>query len=229
MNEADPASPITDKIRILLRKKYTDPEGFAQFKKVLKEYGWTTSIPDSVELEKLMDYMVFIRNKTRGHGTPSKIPIEFYVCLDKLSLFLLHGLMELEFGIFVSTRFEEEDWLVNLSSGGCPKLFPMNAQENNLQMYFPIHAAEDMMKEHASHEELMKEITSKTDHLLLEVKCGEQKQWFDLSTYFKAKEGIVFAYNGRKKGKHATYISYTTGDLIRPSLVRYEEESELPQ
>ncbi len=219
LKESNPEDLITSRINSMLKIKYEDKEGVELFKKVLKEYGWNTTIPDRIAIGELIEYMIFIRNKTRGHGTPSKIPIEFYICLDKLTLFLINGLKNLEFGIFINTYFEEENWLVNLSSGGCPKLFPIYVKSGDLSIYFPISQREKMTQEYESKQSLIKEFEKKSDLVLMEIQNGNEKLWYDLSTFFKSDKGILYAYNGRKKGKEPSYISYTTGDLIRPTII----------
>jgi hypothetical protein len=133
---------------------------------------------------------------------------------------LIHSLKELEFGIFISTCFEEENWLVNLSSGGCPQLFPIEVKSGDLSIYFPISLRKKMTEEYyESKQSLIKEFEKKSDLVLMEIQNGSEKFYYDLTTFFKSDNGIVYAYNGRKKGKEPTYISYTTGELIRPTII----------
>ena len=216
---------IITRIRKSFESKYLDEHGIELFSKLIHSYGWKDKIPSNPTLQQLFSFMSFVRNKTRGHGVPSKINFDFYLAMEKLSLFLLHEMQKLDFDLFVTIDKEDSwdklfdrKWLVKLSSGGCPDIFPADILENDSDFIFPYYEVKNFISEQEKLKPILESVKSSKSTILLTLIENDKLHVYSLDNFFKSNSGILLAYNGKKKDAKS-FISYTTGELIKPTTV----------
>ena len=216
---------IITRIRKSFESKYLDERGIELFSKLIHSYGWKDKIPSKPTLQQLFSFMSFVRNKTRGHGVPSKINFDFYLAMEKLSLFLLHEMQKLDFDLFVTVDKEDcwdklfdRKWLVKLSSGGCPDIFPADKLEDDSDFIFPYYEVKNFMSEQEKLKPFLESVKSSKSTILLTLIENDKLHVYSLDNFFKSNSGILLAYNGKKKDSKS-FISYTTGELIKPTTV----------
>ena len=219
---------IISRIRKSFESKYLDEQGIELFSKLIHSYGWKDKIPSNPTLQQLFSFMSFVRNKTRGHGVPSKINFDFYLAMEKLSLFLLHEMQKLDFDLFVTVDKEDcwdklfdRKWLVKLSSGGCPDIFPADILENDSDFIFPYYEVKNFISEQEKLKPILESVKSSKSTILLTLIENDKLHVYSLDNFFKSNSGILLAYNGKKKDAKS-FISYTTGELIKPTTVSIE-------
>ena len=219
---------IISRIRKSFESKYLDEQGIELFSKLIHSYGWKDKIPSKPTLQQLFSFMSFVRNKTRGHGVPSKINFDFYLAMEKLSLFLLHEMQKLDFDLFVTIDKEDSwdklfdrKWLVKLSSGGCPDIFPADILENDSDFIFPYYEVKNFISEQEKLKPILESVKSSKSTILLTLIENDKLHVYSLDNFFKSNSGILLAYNGKKKDAKS-FISYTTGELIKPTTVSIE-------
>jgi hypothetical protein len=210
---------IFKRIRKLMNVKYQDEEGMKLFTNLLIFYGWKDEIPSKPSVQKLIAFMSFLRNKTRGHGIPSKVDYDFFLILEKLSLFLLSEIQNLNFGLYTVIDAEEwnEKWLVNLSAGGCPDLFPFIDSEDQLTASYPYYSKTEFIAKRKNLAPLIESMIHTKARVVLAMEVEQQLEFYTLDDFFKSEAGVLLAYHGQRKNSR-TYISYVTGDLIRPTM-----------
>lgn len=210
---------IFNRIRDLMNVKYQDKEGMKLFANLMMFYGWKDKIPSEPSVQKLIAFMSFLRNKTRGHGIPSKVDFDFFLILEKLSLFLLSEIQKLNFGLYTVIDAEEwnEKWLVNLSAGGCPDLFPFIDTEDQLTASYPYYSKGEFITKRKNLAPLIESMTHTKARVVLAVEAEQQLEFYTLDDFFKSEAGVLLAYHGQRKNSRS-YISYVTGDLIRPTM-----------
>lgn len=237
---------ITKRIKTFWQLKYRDKQGIELFNKILKYYRWSDKLNSEPTIQQLFKYMNFIRNKTRGHGIPSKIDFDFYFVLEKLSVFLVHSVKELGFELFVSTnpldfietheefisteanqsesllKFDrlsneiKEKWILKLSSGGCPNIYPSYLDNENEAICFPYEETLKFLDDYKTLDSVFEVFDTSTCNVLLTLEENNVIHKFSLDNFFICKSGVLFSYHGMKKNSKS-FISYTTGGLIRPS------------
>jgi len=219
---------IITRIRKSFESKYLDEHGIELFSKLIHSYGWKDKIPSKPTLQQLFSFMSFVRNKTRGHGVPSKINFDFYLAMEKLSLFLLHEMQKLDFDLFVTVdkqdswdKLFDRKWLVKLSSGGCPDIFPADILEDDSDFIFPYYEVKNFISEQEKLKPILESVKSSKSTILLTLIENDKLHLYSLDNFFKSNSGILLAYNGKKKDAKS-FISYTTGELIKPTTVSIE-------
>ncbi len=219
---------IITRIRKSFESKYLDEHGIELFSKLIHSYGWKDKIPSKPTLQQLFSFMSFVRNKTRGHGVPSKINFDFYLAMEKLSLFLLHEMQKLDFDLFVTIdkqdswdKLFDRKWLVKLSSGGCPDIFPADILEDDSDFIFPYYEVKNFISEQEKLKPILESVKSSKSTILLTLIENDKLHLYSLDNFFKSNSGILLAYNGKKKDAKS-FISYTTGELIKPTTVSIE-------
>jgi hypothetical protein len=217
--KAEDGGPILTRIRNLMNVKYEDKEGMKLFSKLLLFYGWKDKIPAEPTVQKLIALMSFLRNKTRGHGIPSKVDFDFFLILEKLSLFLLSEIQRLNFGLFTVVDDEEtsEKWLVKLSAGGCPDLFPFAVNEKNPAASYPYFSKDVFDSNRVNVAPIIKSLVETDSKVVLVIETENKLELYRLDAFFRSESGVLLAYHGQRKNLKS-YISYVTGDLIRPTL-----------
>jgi len=219
---------IINRIRKSFESKYLDEHGIELFSKLIHSYGWKDKIPSKPTLQQLFSFMSFVRNKTRGHGVPSKINFDFYLAMEKLSLFLLREMQKLDFDLFVTIdkqdswdKLFDRKWLVKLSSGGCPDIFPADVLEDDSDIIFPYYEVKNFISEQEKLKPILESVKSSKSTILLSLSENDKLHLYSLDNFFKSNSGILLAYNGKKKDAKS-FISYTTGELIKPTTVSIE-------
>lgn len=198
-------------VKELLEIKYNDSDNFERLKKYLiTDLHYDKEVNEEPNLNDLFNYMAYIRNKTRGHGTPSKVEFEFYVTLDLISIFIVHCISKIEIETFSRQTINEKEWLLFYNAGGNVVLHPLNPNEN-LEYW-----KDSFDWKYLDKMEVAKNIIQETNQsVYLKIKHQEEIHWIKAETYFKCKEGIIFMYDGINKDE-AEWISFTTGAVIRP-------------
>lgn len=198
-------------IKVLLKTKYTDSDNFERLKKYLiTDLHYDKKVSDEPTLFDLFNYLAYIRNKTRGHGTPSKVEFEFYVTLDLISIFIVHCISKIEIETFSRQIINDKEWLLYYNAGGNVVLHPLDTNEN-LEYWKDSFDWKYLDKM----EEAKKHIDEINQSVYLKIKYQEDIIWIKAETYFKCKEGIIYMYDGINKDE-AEWISFTTGAVIRP-------------
>jgi hypothetical protein len=198
-------------IKELLKTKYTDSDNFERLRKYLiTDLHYDKKVSDEPTLFDLFNYMAHIRNKTRGHGTPSKVEFEFYVTLDLISIFIVHCISKIEIETFSRQIINDKEWLLYYNAGGNVVLHPLNPNEN-LEYWKDSFDWKyiDKMEEAKNH------IEETNQSIYFKINYKEEIHWIKSETYFKCKEGIIYMYDGINKDE-AEWISFTTGAVIRP-------------
>lgn len=195
----------------ILEIKYTDSVNFERLKKYLiTDLHYEYEVSDDPSLIDLFNYMAHIRNKTRGHGTPSKVEFEFYVTLDLISIFIVNCISKIEVETYSRQIINDKEWLLYYNAGGNVVLHPLDKNEN-LDYWkdsFDWNYLNIM-------EEAENQIEEVNQSVYIKFKHQEQHHWIKAATYFKCKEGIVYMYDGLNNDE-AEWISFTTGAVIRP-------------
>ena len=198
-------------IKELLKTKYTDIDNFERLRKYLiTDLHYDKKVSDEPTLFDLFNYMAYIRNKTRGHGTPSKVEFEFYVTLDLISIFIVHCISKIEIETFSRQTINEKEWLLYYNAGGNVVLHPLDTNEN-LEYWKDSFDWKYLDKM----EEAKKHIDETNQSIYFKINYKEEIHWIKAETYFKCKEGIIYMYDGINKDE-AEWISFTTGAVIRP-------------
>ncbi len=198
-------------IEQLLKTKYTDNNNFERLKKYLiTDLHYDKKVSDEPTLFDLFNYMAHIRNKTRGHGTPSKVEFEFYVTLDLISIFIVNCISKIEIETFSRQTINDKEWLLYYNAGGNVVLHPLEPNEN-------LEYWKDSFdwKYHDKMEEAKKQIDETNQSVYFKIKHQDEIHWIKAETYFKCKEGIIYMYDGINNNE-AEWISFTTGAVIRP-------------
>ena len=158
----------------------------------------------------MFNYLAYIRNKTRGHGTPSKVEFEFYVTLDLISIFIVHCISKIEVETYSRQTINDKEWLFYYNAGGNVVLHPLDPNEN-LEYWEDSFDWKylDKMDQAKSH------LLETNQSFYMKIKYQEKFHWIKSETFFKCKDGIAFMYDGINKNE-AEWISFTTGAVIRP-------------
>lgn len=198
-------------IKELLKTKYTDSDNFERLKKYLiTDLHYDKKVSNEPTLFDLFNYMAYIRNKTRGHGTPSKVEFEFYVTLDLISIFIVHCISKIEIETFSRQTINEKEWLLFYNAGGNVVLHPLDKNEN-LDYWKDSFDWKYLDKMEEAKDQLKEIDTS----VFFKIKYKSETHWMKAANFFKCKEGIIFMYDGINKNE-AEWISFTTGAVIRP-------------
>jgi hypothetical protein len=205
--------PLQSEINNILDFKYEDEENMEKLRYFLKELGLKTSVSSKPSIQEIFDYMVFIRNKTRGHGTPSKVDWDFYVCLDKICIFLVSKCSDIPIEIFGKIKLGDEDILINYHKSGNPVFQPIHSlnqnwweQLNDFQFKETFQNAIDIYNE-------------KPFELAI-VDLNKKSQYQNPEIFFKIHEGSIFFFDGLTNKGEEQWISFTTGGIIRPNYLK---------
>jgi hypothetical protein len=214
ISEKSKLNAFEKSIKELLKIKYTDSENSQRLKKYLiTDLNYDKEIKDEPTLFDLFNYLAHIRNKTRGHGTPSKVEFEFYVTLDLISIFIVNCMSKIEIETFSRQIINDKEWLLYYNAGGNVILHPLDINENldywkdsfDWKYLDKIEEAKNLIQE-------------TNQSVYFKINYQEETHWIKSETYFKCKEGIIYMYDGINKDE-AEWISFTTGAVIRPYII----------
>ena len=209
---------LEQKIISFLNHTYIDEENLKSlivFLKLINPNKKYSSKPSCIELNW---WLVEVRNKTRGHGTPSKVPFDFYIALEKLVLFLLHEFNSMGLSFCYRCNLDNTNWTFDLSHGGYPAIVPC---EKNLspEIHFnPLMNKETVQQIIENHYEITQKIPEHDGSVNLKVEVDGISEWYTCKEHFMIKDGILFLLNQRNE-KTENWISFSTGKILRPEIV----------
>jgi hypothetical protein len=218
--ESDSSITILDsKIKEYLDISYLDSENVDNLISFLKSMNPNAKVKYSRKpaIIDLMWWLVAIRNKTRGHGTPSKVDFQFYICLEKVTLFLLSEVSKLNFAPAIRTKIDDQEWTIDLSWGGLPVIVPVvNDLEKSIHLN-PLLNEKEFEKYKDRHFDILANISENEEQLYLKVSQDDKFEWWRCKDYFKVKNGVVFILNQRTDSTES-WISFSTGKIMRPEI-----------
>jgi len=208
------------RISALLDVVYDDPENVEALVNYIRimNPGVTAKYSQKPTLLELSWWMVTVRNKTRGHGTPSKVDYGFYVCLEKVALFMLAECSKLELSPCYIAEVDGQKWTFHLSSGGYPEPVPIVEELQKGVHFNPLLEDEMIERLTANHRRIIANIPSGDESLYLYITDGEQTEWWRCNKHFQVKDAIVHLLNQRDDKKES-WISFSTGRIMRPEII----------
>ncbi len=207
------------RISALLDVVYDDAENVEALVKYIRimNPGVTAKYSQKPTLLELGWWLVTVRNKTRGHGTPSKVDYGFYVCLEKAVLFMLAECSKLELAPCYIAEVDGQKWTFHLSSGGYPEPVPVVEELQKGVHFNPLLEDEMIERLTANHRRIIANIPAGDESLYLYVADGEQTEWWRCHKHFQVKVAIVHLLNQRDEKKES-WISFSTGRIMRPEI-----------
>ena len=154
-------------------------------------FNWTASMSQNPTVEEAFGWMVYIRNKTRGHGSTSRIKEELYIVVEALTFLLLERVKD-HADLEIMVRDVKEDGTVFFTRRHGMRLDFMETEDSSVSSL--VGAESDV-------------------HFR---KVGEE-DWRN-SNLLKAENGHVFLLNEIRKG-HREWVCFSTGELIRPASI----------
>ena len=188
-------------------------------------FGWTQKMSGQPKVSDQFSWMVFIRNKTRGHGSPSRVSFELYATLEGLTIELLK----------LAKKHLDLECLVidgNAPLGVGSYRRGMNVDLLSQVGVFDPENAKDHLDDHED----------KTSHVLDELRRGvcvmqneefNQIDWEENAVYLRqfgsnepwkkspllrAENGHIYMLNDVRKG-HKEWVCFSTGNMIRPDRI----------
>jgi hypothetical protein len=207
------------RISALLDVVYDDIENVEALVKYIRimNPGVTAKYSQKPTLLELSWWMVTVRNKTRGHGTPSKVDYGFYVCLEKVVLFMLAECSKLELSPCYIADVDGQKWTFHLSSGGYPEPVPVVEELQKGVHFNPLLEDEMIERLTANHRRIVSCIPVGDEALYLYATEGGQPEWWRCHKHFQVKDAIVHLLNQRDDKKES-WISFSTGRIMRPEI-----------
>lgn len=205
-------TPLATEIRTVLNTEYKDKDNIARLDKFMRKLGLKNLIGNSKNnhtVLEILNRITSIRNKTRGHGTPSKVDWEFYVALDLLSVFFVHSLLPISAKIYSKAAFLNEPIYLNYNYGGVLVADTEVIDAAQWKLTFD-YTQRSIFKD------VKNEFAKRDENLLLSLETENGIVHMDMSIYFKQKEGKIFFWNGLTDKREEQWISFTTGGIIRP-------------
>ena len=219
-----PNSILEKRIQSYLAIQYADVENIESLRKYMIDLGWTERLTTKPDIELLFWWISNIRNKTRGHGTPSKVDFEFYVCIQKIILFVVHEFSKLGIEMYVRACIEDQKWIINYSKGGLPVLFP-DEIEIDRKVHFNIYMPDDEIDSIIKIATITKQHVPENSQVpYIKLEEDNKVEWWKCENHFFEKDGIIYLINQRSEKKE-NWISFTTGDIIRPTSINSEFNS----
>ena len=154
-------------------------------------FNWTASMSQNPTVEEAFGWMVYIRNKTRGHGSTSRIKEELYIVVEALTFLLLDRVKD-HADLEIMVRDVKKDGTVFFTRRHGMRLDFMETEDSSVSSL--VGAESDV-------------------HFR---KVGEE-DWRN-SNLLKAENGHVFLLNEIRKG-HREWVCFSTGELIRPASI----------
>ena len=217
-NQKDISNHIDSKIHTLLELKYNDIENIQAITTYLKMLNPNNKVSRSPNFIELHSWLVEIRNKTRGHGTPSKVDFNFYIALEKVVLFMIAKFNNLDLKLVYKSDIGGDQWTFNMSMGGFPGIVPdINKIEPNI--HFNPFTSKDLVNSIIkTHNEIKDKIIGNNPHPYFVFQTNHDNSWIPCDSFFKIIQGVVYILNGRQNEKES-WISFSTGKIVRPSKI----------
>jgi hypothetical protein len=213
------ATILGNRISNLLDVVYEDEENVESLISFIRlmNPGVSAKYSKKPTLMELSWWLVTIRNKTRGHGTPSKVDYKFYVCLEKTVLFMLAECSKLELNPSYISDVDGQKWTFNLSSGGYPEPVPVVKELQKGVHFNPMLEDDEIVRISENHKRITTNIPEGDDSLFIYVTDGETHEWWRSKRHFLIKDGILHLLNQRDEKKES-WISFSTGRIVRPEI-----------
>jgi hypothetical protein len=215
-------SILGNRIATFLITPYNDSENVETMIGFIKKLNPNTSTKYSrkPKMLELTRWLVNIRNKTRGHGTPSKVDYDFYACLEKVILFMVSEISKTDIKPCLRTIFDNQEWTINYSLGGLPGIVPVIKNLSDEIHFNPRMNKGFVTNAKSFHQEILDNITDGDENLYLRVAEGDQLEWWCCNDHFKVKTGVVHVLNQRDE-KRESWISFSTGKILRPDISEF--------
>lgn len=190
-----PFGVVFDLVRMepIMKDKLDLPTGLIDtIRKNWKElFNWSASMSSRPTVEEAFTWMIYIRNKTKGHGSTSRIHFKLYATVELLTLLLFQRVkerMSLELLVF------DED-----APGG------VGTMRRGMRISFL-----------TPEDENLEGLVLRTGDVYFRP-VGSNGAW-QTSKLLKAIKGNVFIMNDMKKGRRE-WICFSTGEMIRPEVI----------
>ena len=154
-------------------------------------FNWKASMSQNPTVEEAFGWMVYIRNKTRGHGSTSRIKEELYIVVEALTFLLLDRVKD-HADLEIMVRDVKEDGTVFFTCRHGMRLDFIKAEDSLVSTLVDAESNVHFRK------------------------VG-QEDW-RTSNLLKAEKGHVFLLNEIRKG-HREWVCFSTGELIRPASI----------
>lgn len=154
-------------------------------------FNWKASMSQNPTVEEAFGWMVYIRNKTRGHGSTSRIKEELYIVVEALTFLLLDRVKD-HADLEIMVRDVKEDGTVFFTCRHGMRLDFIEAEDSLVSTLVDAESNVHFRK------------------------VG-QEDW-RTSNLLKAEKGHVFLLNEIRKG-HREWVCFSTGELIRPASI----------
>lgn len=154
-------------------------------------FNWKASMSQNPTVEEAFGWMVYIRNKTRGHGSTSRIKEELYIVVEALTFLLLDRVKD-HADLEIMVRDVKEDGTVFFTCRHGMRLDFIEAEDSLVSTLVDAESNVHFRK------------------------VG-QEDW-RTSNLLKAENGHVFLLNEIRKG-HREWVCFSTGELIRPASI----------
>jgi hypothetical protein len=216
------ATILGNRISNLLDVVYEDEENIETLISFIRlmNPGVSAKYSKKPTLMELSWWLVTVRNKTRGHGTPSKVDYKFYVCLEKAVLFMLAECSKLELNPCYIAEVDGQKWTFNLSSGGYPEPVPVVEELQKGVHFNPMLEEVEIAQISENHRRIMTNIPEGDESLFIYVTDGETHEWWRSKRHFHINDGIVHLLNQRDEKKES-WISFSTGRIVRPEISEF--------
>lgn len=188
-------------------------------------FGWTQKMSGQPKVFDQFSWMVFIRNKTRGHGSPSRVSFELYATLEGLTIELLklaNEHLDLEclvidgnapLGVGSYRRGMNVELLnqFGVFDPENPEDDPAASEDNKSHVLDELRRGIGVMRN-----EEFSQIAWEENAVYLR-QYGSKNSW-ERSPLLRAENGHIYMLNDVRKG-HKEWVCFSTGDMIRPDRI----------
>jgi hypothetical protein len=207
------------RISAFLDVVYDDEKNVEELVKFIRimNPGVTAKYSQKPTMLELCWWLVTIRNKTRGHGTPSKVDFNFYIALEKAVLFMLAELAALQLEPCYISEVDSVKWSFSLWNGGYPDPVPLVDELQKNVHFNPMIEDAEIERMKLAHKRIVTNIPQGDQSLYLRVADDAMEEWWKCDNHFKVKDAIVHLLNQRDEKKES-WISFSTGRIMRPEI-----------
>ena len=188
-------------------------------------FGWTQKMSGKPKVLDQFSWMVFIRNKTRGHGSPSRVSFELYATLEGLTVELLK---------LANEHLDLECLVIDKNApfgvGSLRRGMTVGLLDEN-GVFDPQQAKDNIDDKGEKESVLLRDLRdgNKTiegegfSHVTWEENTVYLRQYasgkpWRTSPLLRAENGHIYLLNDVRKG-HKEWVCFSTGDMIRPNRI----------